>query len=157
MECSQSSSSFKKNRPNCFPSSAFDVTLPSHSIQFEFLPSFLKDSKFLLFSQSRNECELEQDSNAGAELQSRRSVVQTGGALGFLAALGRLPAVAEEDGEFNSTTVLGSSTATESKPKKSPVDTESWYRYRGEGFRMTIPPDYIDLVEYDVSSFETGS
>jgi len=110
-----------------------------------------------LVCESRDGCELEQGSNAGAELKSRRSVVQTGGALGFLAVLGLLPAVAEEDEELNSTSVSGSSTATESKPKKARVDTDSWYRYRGEGFRMTIPPDYIDLVEYDVSSFETGS
>lgn len=82
---------------------------------------------------------------ACAELQqSRRSIiVQTGAAaaaaFGFLA----VPALADEQ--------ASTSVSKEGKPRKALVDTESWYRFKGEGFRMFIPPDYEDLVEYDVS------
>lgn len=70
-----------------------------------------------------------------------------------VAALG-FPALAAEEGESNSSS---SSTATASKPKKKTlVDTESWYSFRGDGFRMTIPPDYEDLVEFDVSRRISG-
>lgn len=90
--------------------------------------------------------------------QSRRSVVKTGAALALLSVLERFPALAEEapaeigaDGSSISTSVSEGEASGGSKPKKRLVDTESWYRFKGEGFRMTIPPDYEDIVEYDVS------
>jgi len=77
--------------------------------------------------------------------------VQSGGAVGLLALFDRLPALADEETDSNSTSGSGSSSATASKSRKTLVDTDTWYRFRGEGFRMTIPPDYQDIVEYDVS------
>lgn len=84
--------------------------------------------------------------------QSRRSVVQAGAALALLAGLDCLPALAEPVQSDPEAAASQESEQAASKPKKARVDTESWYRARGEGFSLLVPPNYEDIVEYDVSA-----
>lgn len=94
-------------------------------------------------------------------IQSRRSFLQTGATLASLAVLDRFPALAEPaeiqpEAPVSQEALAGDGTATAqqsaSKPKKSRVNTDTWYRFRGEGFTMKYPPDFEDIVEYDVST-----
>ncbi|XP_024388666.1 uncharacterized protein [Physcomitrium patens] len=93
-------------------------------------------------------------------IQSRRSFLQTGATLASLAVLDRFPALAEPaeiqpEAPVSQEALAGDGTATAqqsaSKPKKSRVNTDTWYRFRGEGFTMKYPPDFEDIVEYDES------
>lgn len=96
---------------------------------------------------------------------SRRLVIQSGATLASIAILNLLspPVEAlETTAQASPTESLPSSgelsgadpltTAAASKPKKPIVDTGSWYRFRGEGFAMKVPPEFEDVVEYDVSN-----
>lgn len=103
-----------------------------------------------------------EDADKASDFQSRRNFIQTGATLASLAVSNLLPASAEEvemsgassEAESTNGASGGNSTATASTstPKRAVVDTESWYGFRGEGFRMKVPPEFEDLVEYDVSS-----
>ena len=81
--------------------------------------------------------------------QPRRRVMQTGAAIALLGVVDCWPVLAEP-GEREAESQESGQAA--SKPKASLADTESWYRVRGEGFAMSVPPNYEDIVEYDVST-----
>jgi hypothetical protein len=102
-----------------------------------------------------------EDADKASDYQSRRNFIQTGATLATLAVSNLLPASAEQvetAGASSEADTNGASggnstaTASTSTPKRAVVDTESWYGFRGEGFRMKVPPEFEDLVEYDVSS-----
>ncbi|KAG0583807.1 hypothetical protein KC19_3G164900 [Ceratodon purpureus] len=91
--------------------------------------------------------------NGGEEVvtQSRRNIVQAGAALAFLAALNPSAVLAETVQSEPGAAASQGSAQAETKPEKSGVDMESWYRVRGEGFALSVPPNYEDIVEYDDS------
>jgi hypothetical protein len=49
--------------------------------------------------------------------------------------------------------VKPSVTPSVSEVRKPVVETESWYRFRGDGFAIKVPPEFEDIVEPDVSGY----
>lgn len=78
--------------------------------------------------------------------------MQTGAALALLAVLNPSAVLAETAQSEPEAAASQESVQAETKPEKSGVDMESWYRVRGEGFALSVPPNYEDIVEYDVSA-----
>ncbi|CAM6099364.1 unnamed protein product [Calypogeia fissa] len=47
------------------------------------------------------------------------------------------------------TTANGAMVGSNESRQQQPADVKSWYRYRGEGFVIRVPPGYEDVLDYE--------